>query len=79
MCCLRWPSPVVEGDKLTRDASDMIFAQENEVVQGVLAKRPVETFNSSIRIGCVIRSRQSLDLQHLLEPEVEVAAVAFSF
>ncbi len=79
MCCLRWPSPVVEGDKLTRDASDMIFAQENEVVQGVLAKRPVETLNLSIRIGCVIWSRYSLDLQYLLEPKVEVAAISFPF
>ena len=57
----------------------MVLPQEYEVIQGVLAKRPVETFNSSIRIGCVIRSRQSLDLQHLFEPKVEVAAIASSF
>jgi len=79
MCRLRWARPVVEGNEVTDDSPNMVFTQEHEVIQGVVAKRPVETFNSSIRIGCVIRSRQSLDLQRLLEPEVEVAAIAFSF
>ncbi len=68
MCCLGGPSPVVEGDKLTGGASNMIFAQEDEVIQGVLAKCPVQTVNMGIRIGCVIRSWQSLDVQYLIEP-----------
>ena len=79
MCRLRWARAVVEGNEVTGDSPNMAFTQEYEVIQGVLAKRPVETFNSSIRIGCVIWSRQSIDPQHLLKPKVEVAAIAFSF
>ena len=37
----------------------MIFAQEYEVIQGVLAKCSIEAFNLSIRVGCVIWSRST--------------------
>ncbi len=79
MRCLGWASPVVIGDKVTRDSATVIFAQEYDVIQCILAKCPVESFKLSVRIGCVIRSRQSLDLQYLLEPNVEVAAITFPF
>ena len=51
MSCLGWSSPVVEGDKVTRDSPNMFFAQEYEVIQGVLAKCSIEAFNLSIRVG----------------------------
>ncbi len=59
MCRLRWARPVVEGNELTRDSPNMIFAQEYEVIQGVLAKCSIEAFNLSIRVGCVIWSRST--------------------
>ncbi len=79
MRCLRWTRAVVEGNEVTCNSPNMIFAQEYEVIQGVLAKCPVEAFKLSIRIWCLIRSRYSLDLQHLLEPKIELAAISFPF
>ena len=79
MCCLRGARAVVEGDEFTRDPSNMIFAQEDEVIQGGLTKCPVETLNVGIRVWCVIGSWQPLDLQHLIEPKIEVAAIVFAF
>ena len=64
MYFLRWARAVVEGDELPRDPSNMILAQEDEVIQGVLTKCPVKAFNVGIRIWYVKGSRQYLDLQH---------------
>lgn len=79
MCGLRGARAVVEGDEFTRDPSNMIFAQEDEVIEGVLTKCPVETLHVSIRVWCVIGRWQALDLQHLIEPKIEVAAIVFAF
>jgi hypothetical protein len=66
MCCLRRTRAVVEGDKFTCDPSNMIFAQEDELIQSVLTKCPVETLKVGIRVWCALGSRQPLDLQHLI-------------
>ena len=48
VCCLRGARAVVEGDEFTRDPPNMIFAQEDEVIQSVLTKCPVEALNLGI-------------------------------
>jgi hypothetical protein len=47
------------------DASNMIFTQEDEVIQGVFAKCLVETFYLGIRIARVVGGRDSLDVQYM--------------
>ncbi len=79
MSCLGRTCAIVECHELTRDSSNVIFAQEDEVMQSVLAKSSVEALDVGICVWRPKRSRYSLDFQHLLKPEVEVTAIAFSF
>ncbi len=51
VCGLRGARAVVEGDEFTRDTSNMIFAQEDEVIQGVLTKGPGKTSTWAFAFG----------------------------
>ena len=79
MCCLRRTCTVVESDEFSYDSSNMNFAQEDEMIQGVFTKRPVETLDVGIRIRRSKGSRYSLDVDYLIEPKIEVAAITFPF
>jgi hypothetical protein len=66
---------IVGANVLTRDAADVIDAEEDEVVQGFLPKGTIEPLDVRGSIGCAVRDGESFDAHDLTQP-LEVATIA---
>jgi hypothetical protein len=75
---LRRPRAIVVANVLTHNATDVIHAEEDEVVQGFLAQRPVESLDVRRSVGRTVGDGQAFDAHDLTQPLVEVATISAS-
>ena len=73
---LRRTGAVVVPDVLGHDPTDVIGAEEDEVVQGLLPKRPIEPLDVRRGIRRAIGNGDAFDAYDLVEPTVEMTTVA---
>ena len=64
---LRRACAVVVADVLSDDTADVADAEEDEVIQSFLAKRPHEAFDEWGSVRCTVGDRLPLDEQMLSE------------
>lgn len=65
---LRRPGPVVILNVPRDDVTDVIDAEEDEVIRSLAPQRPHEAFDMRRRIGRSVRGRQSLDSHDFVQP-----------
>lgn len=54
---LRWTRPVVVADVLIDDTADVVDAQEDEMVERLLAQRSHESLDVGGCVGCAVGDR----------------------
>ena len=72
---LRWTHTIIVADVLGNDAADVTDAEEDEVIQCLLPKRPDESLDEWGGIGLVVGDGDSLDGHDLVELAVEMTAI----
>jgi hypothetical protein len=72
---LRRTRTIVVANVLAHDATDVIDAEEDKVVQGVLPEGTIEPLDVRGSVGCAVRDGESLDAHYLIKPSVKVAAI----
>jgi len=65
---LRWACAAPERDELAEHSPNMTFAEEDEVLERVLAKRAIQTLDVRIGIGRAEGRGQALDPRNFREP-----------
>jgi len=73
---LRWARAVVVAHELRHDAADMVGRQEDEVVEGFFSKGANESLDVGRGVWRAVRDGNTLAPHDLVQPAVQVAAVA---
>src|SRR5665811_2381142 len=69
------PTAVVVRDVGGDGAAKVVFRQEDEVVQTLPLQASHEPLDVGLSVGGSVRDRDSLDAQHLAQPQIQGTAV----